>query len=184
MQDLIGSRVHGQEALHLADFRNPVLPLMGLLPAPDDNGVSIVLSIFLLLTTGLVGRAAGGWFWNSDVAIKGYDTASYFKAGKPIKGNASFSFKWHKLTWHFADREDLALFEKSPGKYAPQYDGYCSWAMTMGQEAKTDPKIWKIVSGKLYLNCSRASLKEWSKDIPGNIRKADRNWLKFQKEDG
>jgi YHS domain-containing protein len=144
--------------------------------------MSIILSLCLLLTAGFVEKAAGGWFWNDDVAIKGYDPVSYFMAGGPVQGKASFSFKWHRLTWHFANKADLALFSKDPEKYAPQYDGYCAWAMTMGQEAKTDPQAWKIVDGKLYLNCSRASFKKWSEDIPGNIRKADKNWLKRKNE--
>jgi hypothetical protein len=29
------------------------------------------------------------------------------------------------------------------------------------------------------LNCSRAAYEKWSRDIPGNIKKADMNWLKF-----
>jgi len=41
------------------------------------------------------------------------------------------------------------------------------------------PEEWKIVDGKLYLNCSRAAYEKWSRDIPGNIKKADANWLKF-----
>ena len=39
--------------------------------------------------------------------------------------------------------------------------------------------IWKIVDGKLYLNCSQAAYEKWSRDIPGNIKKADENWLKL-----
>jgi hypothetical protein len=31
----------------------------------------------------------------------------------------------------------------------------------------------------LYLNCSRSVYEKWSRDIPGNIEKADKNWLKF-----
>lgn len=144
--------------------------------------ISIVLSLFLFLSAGYVSRAAGGWFSNDDIAIRGYDPVSYFKDGKPVQGNESYSFKWHKLTWHFANKEDFDLFTKNPGKYAPQYDGYCSWAMTMAEKARTDPEVWKIVNGKLYLNCSRASFKKWSKDIPGNIKKADKNWMKLKNE--
>jgi YHS domain-containing protein len=144
--------------------------------------ISIALSLLLLLMAGFAGRAEGGWFGNEDVAIKGYDPVSYFKTGRAIQGDASFSYKWHKLTWHFVNKEDLALFSENPEKYAPQYDGYCSWAMTMAQKAKTDPEVWKIVDGKLYLNCSRASFEQWRKDIPGNIRKADRNWMKLKNE--
>ena len=115
----------------------------------------------------------------SDPAIKGYDTVAYFNAGKALKGNESFAFRWHDMTWYFLTRENRDLFAAGPEKYAPQYDGYCAWAMTEARKAQTDPEEWKIVDGKLYLNCSRAAYEKWSRDIPGNIKKADANWLKF-----
>lgn len=51
--------------------------------------------------------------------------------------------------------------------------------MTEARKAQTDPKVWKLVKGKLYLNCSWSAYEKWSRDIPGNINKADINWLKF-----
>jgi hypothetical protein len=83
------------------------------------------------------------------------------------------------MNWHFMTRENRDLFVKSPEKYAPQYDGWCAWAMTESRKAVTDPEVWKIVDGKLYLQCSVSAMEKWSKDIPGNIKKADENWLKM-----
>lgn len=133
----------------------------------------------LLLLNGFGGTAAGK-SPVGDLAIKGYDTVAYFQAGKALKGNESFTFQWHNLTWYFQTRDNRDLFETSPVKYAPQYDGYCAWAMTEARKAVTDPEVWKIVNGKLYLNCSMAAYENWSRDIPGNIKKADTNWLKFK----
>jgi YHS domain-containing protein len=116
---------------------------------------------------------------DSDIAIKGYDTVAYFKTGKALKGDKSFTFKWRDRTWYFLTKENRGLFATSPEKYAPQYDGYCAWAMTEARKAQVDPEIWEIVDGKLYLQCSKAAYEKWSRDIPGNIRKADMNWLKF-----
>jgi YHS domain-containing protein len=118
---------------------------------------------------------------DSDIAIKGYDTVAYFKTGKALKGNASFSFKWHDMTWYFLTEENRALFAKSPEKYAPQYDGYCAWAMTEARKAQVDPEVWELVNGKLYLQCSKAAYEKWSRDIPGNIKKADMNWMETKK---
>lgn len=134
---------------------------------------------FVLLLTGFGGEAVGQ-SPADDVAIKGYDTVAYFTAGKALKGNKSFTFKWHDMTWYFLTKENRDLFAASPEKYAPQYDGYCAWAMTEARKAQTDPEVWTIVNGKLYLNCSRTAYEKWSKDIPGNIKKADTNWLKFE----
>lgn len=109
-------------------------------------------------------------------AIGGYDPVAYFNAGKAMRGSASFAFPWHGMQWRFLTRENRDLFAADPEKYAPQYDGYCAWAMTEARKAETDPEEWQIVHGKLYLNCSRAAYEKWSRDIPGHIEKADRNW--------
>ncbi|OHD65286.1 MAG: hypothetical protein A2176_15225 [Spirochaetes bacterium RBG_13_51_14] len=114
-----------------------------------------------------------------NVAIKGYDSVAYFKAGKALKGDESISFKWHNAIWYFASKKNRDLFAANPVKYAPQYGGYCAWAMAGSRKAHTDPEVWKIVNGKLYLNCSKAAFEKWQKDIPGNIKKADVNWQKF-----
>ena len=132
---------------------------------------------FILLLTGFGGMAVGKS--PMDAAIKGYDTVAYFTAGKPLKGNESFTFPWHGMTWYFSTRENRDLFASSPEKYAPQYDGWCAWALTESRKAITDPEVWTIVGKKLYLNCSSAAYEKWSKDIPGNIKKADANWLKL-----
>jgi YHS domain-containing protein len=136
----------------------------------------ILVSIsFVLLLAGFGGNAFGGQAMG-EVAIKGYDTVAYFKDGKALKGSDSFTFPWHGMTWHFSSKENRDLFAGSPGKYAPQYDGWCAWAMTESRKAVTDPEVWKIVNGKLYLNCSKEAYEKWSKDIPGNIKKADSIW--------
>ena len=140
--------------------------------------IPMIFLMALLLLSGLGGIAAGKSL-EGEVAIKGYDTVAYFQAGKAIKGSESFSFQWHNLTWYFLTKENRDLFEANPEKFAPQYDGYCAWAMTESRKAVTDPEVWKIVNGKLYLNCSMAAYEKWSRDIPGNIIKADKSWLKF-----
>ena len=132
----------------------------------------------LILLIGCVGVATGQSL-TGDVAIKGYDTVAYFRDGKALKGNGSFTTKWHGLTWYFQTRDNRDLFKARPEKYAPQYDGYCAWAMTEARKAITDPEVWKIVDGKLYLNCSTTAYEKWIKDIPGNIKKADANWLQL-----
>ena len=102
------------------------------------------------------------------------------RQAKHLKGNESFTFKWHDMTWYFLTKENRDLFSTSPEKYAPQYDGYCAWAMTEARKARTDPEIWMIVNGKLCpYNAAQAANEKWSRDIPGNIKKADMNWLKF-----
>ena len=135
--------------------------------------------LFLSLSMTGFGSVAIGMSPMDDSAIKRYDAVSYFTTGGPVKGSESFTYKWHGMTWYFSTKENRDLFAASPDKFTPQYDGYCAWAMSEERRAHTDPEIWQIVDGKLYLNCSRSAHEKWSRDIPGNIRKADANWRKI-----
>ena len=140
---------------------------------------TLISLIFMLPLAGISVIAAGLTPQNT-VAIKGYDPVAYFTAAKALKGTEDFTFSWHGMTWFFQSKENRDLFAASPEKYAPQYDGWCAWAMTEARKAVIDPEVWKIVDGKLYLNCSPAAYEKWSRDIPGNIKKADEIWLKMQ----
>ena len=112
----------------------------------------------------------------SSLAVGGYDTVAYFKAGKPVKGTAQFETAYKGATWRFASAENLTAFKANPTAYAPQYGGYCAWAVSQNYTASGDPNYWKIVSGKLYLNYDKSVQVNWEKDIPGFIAKADKNW--------
>ena len=112
-------------------------------------------------------------------AIKGYDPVAYFTQGEPAKGRGAHSHEWMGATWYFANAENLELFAAEPEKYAPQYGGYCAYAVSQGYTAKIDPDAWKIVDDKLYLNFSLKVQKLWEEDIPGYIAKADVNWPKI-----
>ena len=112
----------------------------------------------------------------SSVALKGYDPVAYFQQGMAVKGSAQFVHQWMGATWHFASQQSRDTFAANPQQFAPQYGGYCSWAVSRGYTADIDPEAWKVVDGKLYLNYSKGVQKKWETDIPGNISKADGNW--------
>lgn len=114
----------------------------------------------------------------SDLAVSGYDPVAYFTQGRPVGGHGDLEHDWNGATWRFSSAENLAAFKANPEAYAPQYGGYCAWAVSQGYTAKSDPDAWRIVDGKLYLNYSKDIQKRWAQDIPGNIAKADMNWPK------
>jgi YHS domain-containing protein len=115
------------------------------------------------------------------VAIKGYDPVAYFTDGKPVKGDADFSHGWNGAEWRFASAAHRDLFKADPSKYAPQFGGYCAWAVSRGYTAGIDPDAWKIVNNRLYLNYSAKVQSQWAEDISGNIAKAEENWPKIIK---
>lgn len=112
------------------------------------------------------------------VAVGGYDPVSYFAEGRAVKGKPGIASQHAGVTWRFSSEANRAAFEAEPGRYAPQYGGYCAWAVSRGYTAQGDPEAWKIVDGKLYLNYNREVQSTWQKDIPGNVAKADANWPK------
>lgn len=110
------------------------------------------------------------------VAIKGYDPVAYFEDGKPLKGSDEFVFDWNGAQWRFASAAHRDAFKAEPAKFAPQYGGYCAWAVSRGYTASIDPEAWRIVNGRLYLNYSRKVQAQWEQDVAGNVAKADENW--------
>ena len=112
----------------------------------------------------------------SSVAIKGYDPVAYFKQGKPVKGAPTLTEEWMGAKWQFSSPESRDLFRADPAKYAPQFGGYCAWAVSQGYTADTDPDAWKIVGDKLYLNYNKSVQKKWEQDTPKYIEDGNRNW--------
>lgn len=118
--------------------------------------------------TGLIGN----------VAVSGYDPVAYFTQARPLKGSRSFTATYNGAEFRFASAANRDAFKANPAKYAPQFGGYCAWAVAHGYTASADPNVWRIVEGKLYLNYNAEVGRKWSKDIPGFIRSGNANWPK------
>jgi YHS domain-containing protein len=110
------------------------------------------------------------------VAVSGYDPVAYFTEQKPVKGDAKFATSYKNVQWHFSSAENRDKFVAAPERYAPQYGGYCAWAVSQGSTASGDPQYWKIVNDKLYLNYDAQVQKKWEASIPSFIQQADKNW--------
>jgi hypothetical protein len=113
---------------------------------------------------------------SAGLALHGYDAVAYFTERKPVKGAASFEHEWNGATWRFASAANRDRFAQAPETFAPQFGGYCAWAVSRNYTADTDPEVFDIVNGKLYLNYSSLVQLRWKVDRTGNIRKAGQNW--------
>ena len=141
--------------------------------------IAALLFTFLLLQSFAAPAAAKEPVYTgvfSSLAVSGYDPVAYFVEGRPVEGRKAFEFEWNGATWRFANADNRAAFAADPEKFAPQCGGYCAWAVSQGTTASTEPEVWRIVDGKLYLNYSKSVQSTWVRDIPGNIAKADKNW--------
>jgi hypothetical protein len=110
------------------------------------------------------------------IALSGYDAVAYFTESKAVEGDARFEHRWGGVRWRFASAAHREAFARSPEKYAPQYGGYCAYAVSRNYTAPTDPEAWKVVDGKLYLNYDKTVRGLWEKELPEAIARADRNW--------
>ncbi|MEY8838928.1 YHS domain-containing (seleno)protein, partial [Cribrihabitans sp. XS_ASV171] len=80
------------------------------------------------------------------------------------------------VEWHFTSSANRETFEANPRAYAPQFGGYCAYAVANGYTAATDPHAWHIVDGKLYLTHSARADVLWQQDMAGNIARARSHW--------
>ena len=112
----------------------------------------------------------------SDKAIRGYDTVAYFTENKAVEGVDEYSTEYMGATWLFSSAENLALFTADPEKYAPQYGGYCAYAVSKNSTASIKPELFTIHDGKLYLNYNESINDKWRANKEDFIKKADKNW--------
>ena len=138
--------------LFIAAFALPVAAFAAKAPAPE-------------ISTAADRLAAGG-----------YDVTAYFRHGKPMPGSSMHQLEYKGATWRFASGEALAAFKASPVAFAPQFGGYCAWAVSQGYLAPGDPAQWKIVDGKLYLNFNARAKELWEADQADAIVRGHANW--------
>ena len=148
------------------------------------NLVKLAFLAFLALSIAILpaavpaaGTPAPAVYSASDgIAAGGYDVTAYFTDNKPIRGSTEHELMLQGVTWRFASAESKARFEANPAAYAPQFGGYCAWAVSQGYLASGDPEQWKIVGGKLYLNFNARAKELWEADQAAAIERGDANW--------
>ena len=137
-----------------------------------------LLGVFWGLLVMSVAAHAGSIVYGASKgpAIDGFDAVAYFTGGAPAEGDARYTHEWNGATWRFVSPENRDRFKAEPERYAPQYGGYCAYAMAHGSFASGDAKRWRIVDGKLYLNTNRFAQALWDNNIPKRVVEADGHW--------
>jgi YHS domain-containing protein len=113
-------------------------------------------------------------------ALRGFDAVAYFAVQSAVEGNPKYEYVWNGAKWLFSNSDNLEKFKKNPEAYAPQFGGYCSYAVSHGYTADGDPQIWKVVDGRLYLNYNQKAKEVWEKDMNTLIEEGQKNWSEFQ----
>lgn len=127
-----------------------------------------------------VNTSTGMTLAGAPLAIHGYDPVAYFTEGKARVGMAKFSATHNDAAYRFVSQANKDAFERNPGRYVPQYGGYCAFGVSVGAKFDGDPTLWRVVDNRLYFNLNPDIQASWLKDIPGNIAKADQNWTRIR----
>ncbi|MEP1095411.1 MAG: YHS domain-containing (seleno)protein [Cyclobacteriaceae bacterium] len=140
--------------------------------------IHLILAIALTIIISPSFAQKAQTFSTKDGAIKGYDPVAYFKNQAAVKGSDEYSFEWNEAVWRFSSEENLTAFKENPEEFAPQFGGYCAYAVSQGYTYRVNPEAWKIVDGKLYLNYSQGIKKKWEANQVEFIKKGNTNWPK------
>lgn len=144
--------------------------------------------LFSVLATGIFSTAsqAGDQYVDgSGYAVSGYDVVAYFDLAQStvgtsqpegIPGRADLTTTYNGAKFAFSTQANLDRFLAGPAGFAPQYDGHCAYGVAQGAKVPGNPNLWRIVDGKLYLNITKAVVRDWEDDIPGYIRQASDAW--------
>ncbi len=135
------------------------------------------LTLFLTMTILLISVLTGPVFAsNSGFNIGGYDPVSFFDPAGPKLGSNDLIIEHDGAKYVFHNKQNADTFRLNPGKYAPQFGGNCAFGMVFGSKSTVDPKIWKVVGGKLYFHINAGTQLTWSKKQDAYIERAEVAW--------
>ena len=119
----------------------------------------------------------------STVGVSGYDLVSYHTGAKPQRGNGNHVAVYDGVTYLFTSEANRKAFMADSVKDLPAYGGYCAYGVAVGKKFVSDPDVWEIVDGRLFLNLDNKIKGIWMKDIGGHIQKADAAWPRIAAKD-
>src|SRR3954470_18044762 len=81
------------------------------------------------------------------LALQGYDPVSYFGTPRPSKGSDQITAERDGVVYRFSSSDNRDRFLADPGKYLPQYGGWCATAMAQGKKVEVDPRNYRVTDG-------------------------------------
>lgn len=120
----------------------------------------------------------------SGVVLHGYDPVPYFTQNVAVNGNEQHKATYKGGAFYFTSAANKKLFKKDPAKYAPQYGGYCSMAVSMGQLEDADPKMFTIHNNKLLVQRNEKAHQMFMSNADEFHRKADQQWPELVEKNG
>jgi YHS domain-containing protein len=153
--------------------------LFGSLALPLSQAVAATVRAAPL--DGVVSGEVSAVFTRDGFALGGYDTVAYFTEGRAREGSPDYRMKWRGAVWQFASDANRQVFEMNPRAYAPQFGGYCAYTVANGYPMKSEPDVWTIHAGRLYLNFNSSIQLLWRRDMAQYIDRARGAWRRIDK---
>jgi YHS domain-containing protein len=113
------------------------------------------------------------------VILKGYDVVAYFNQNKAVKGSPQYQTTYQGAIYYFSSAADLAAFKKDPARYAPQFGAFCANGVKTKALNDSDPTVFFIIKGKLYVCESQAAEKDFRSHEDDDVVTAERNWYQL-----
>jgi len=118
----------------------------------------------------------------TNLAIGGYDPVTYHSINQAVPGTGQFRVSWKGAEWRFSSQQNRDLFVATPERYAPQYGGWCAFALAHGAKSPSDPTIFDVVGGRLYLNQNPGTQTSWRRARDSMIQRADQHWPRIAQQ--
>ena len=137
-------------------------------------GVALLAAVLLTGCGGAVSVVSEGD--DSKLMLRGNDAVAYFAAGKAVAGRSDIKTDHRGLTYRFASEESRRQFITNPGRYAPQFGGFCAQDMVHAVPNTADADTFKIIDGKLYLFANARARLHFEMDQERNLKLAWHYW--------
>ncbi|WP_420318147.1 YHS domain-containing (seleno)protein [Ekhidna sp.] len=121
---------------------------------------------------------------DSKIGLNGYSPVSYLDLALAQQGSKEYMSEYKGVKYFFTSAEQKKSFDATPGKYLPQYGGWCATGIAVGAKFRTDPNKFLVKDGKyyVYLNSIEVdALQVWNeKGHSEMVKNANENWKKLK----
>ncbi|WP_321489910.1 YHS domain-containing (seleno)protein [uncultured Hyphomonas sp.] len=114
------------------------------------------------------------------LGLHGVDAVALTTLNAVAEGDAQYTVVEDGVAYYFASEDSAKKFKANPAVYAPQYGGFCAYAVALGKKFDGDPQFADIVDGKLYLFVNAEVFEKYKKDSKPILAKAERTWPRIE----
>lgn len=114
------------------------------------------------------------------LGLHGVDAVALTTLNAVAEGDAQCTVVEDGVAYYFVSEDSAKKFKANPAMYAPQYGGFCAYAVALGKKFDGDPQYADIVDGKLYLFVNAEIFKKYKKDSKRILAKAERTWPRIE----